>query len=296
MIAAASNGPRRRGIALAHTMDERLGEVRGDERKIKQVLLNLLSNAIKFTPEGGRIEVAAAEYGSVTVSVSDTGVGIAPEDQEKVFEEFRQVGTAEKKGGGDRAGAHSVSEVHRTPRGADLGHEPGGRGLDVHVHDPGAPWRMSSSSSLKTPPRTRSWYRTRCKSRGPVVTTMKLPAARILVIDDDRAVVRFLVARLGEEGYTVLSALTSEEGLKLVTSFHPDLVLLEVSLPDVSGLEVLKRIRASNPAVAVVVVTGNTDPQRAREALELGAVAYVDKPFDYAYLKRVVAMAAQHRA
>jgi GAF domain-containing protein len=88
----------RRGIALAHTMDERLGTIRGDERKIKQVLLNLLSNAIKFTPEGGRIEVAAAaKDGSVTVSVSDTGVGIAPEDQEAVFEEFRQVGTADKK-------------------------------------------------------------------------------------------------------------------------------------------------------------------------------------------------------
>ena len=58
-----------------------------------------------------------------------------------------------------------------------------------------------------------------------------------------------------------------------------------------SGLEVLKRIRAINPAVAVIMVTGNTDPQRAREALELGARAYIDKPFDVAYLKRVVAMA-----
>jgi len=88
----------RRGIALAHTMDQRLGEIRGDERKIKQVLLNLLSNALKFTPEGGRIEVAAvSKDGLAEVSVSDTGVGIAPEDQEKVFEEFRQVGTADKK-------------------------------------------------------------------------------------------------------------------------------------------------------------------------------------------------------
>jgi CheY-like chemotaxis protein len=125
---------------------------------------------------------------------------------------------------------------------------------------------------------------------------MKLPAARILVIDDDRAVVRLLVVRLGEEDYMVRSAMTSEEGLELVTSFHPDVVLLDVSLPDLSGLEVLKRIRAINPAIAVVMVTGNTDAQRAREALELGAVAYVDKPFDYAYLKRVVAMALQHGA
>jgi signal transduction histidine kinase len=95
----------RRGIALAHTMDERLGEIRGDERKIKQVLLNLLSNAVKFTSEGGRIEVAAvSKDGLAEVSVSDTGVGIAPEDQEKVFEEFRQVGAAEKKAEGTGLG------------------------------------------------------------------------------------------------------------------------------------------------------------------------------------------------
>jgi len=75
-----------------------VGQIQADERKVRQVVLNLLSNAIKFTPEGGRIEVLAApKDGLVEVSVSDTGIGIAPEDQEKVFEEFRQVGTAAKK-------------------------------------------------------------------------------------------------------------------------------------------------------------------------------------------------------
>src|SRR5215813_9783410 len=88
----------RRSIALHTMVDERLGQVQGDERKIRQVLLNLLSNAIKFTPEGGRIHVEARLVdGFIEVSVSDTGVGIAPEDQEAVFEEFRQVGTADKK-------------------------------------------------------------------------------------------------------------------------------------------------------------------------------------------------------
>ncbi len=88
----------RRGIALHQAADERLGQIRGDERKVKQVLLNLLSNAIKFTPDGGRIDVrATAVDGSVEVSVTDTGVGIAPEDQDAIFEEFRQVGTADKK-------------------------------------------------------------------------------------------------------------------------------------------------------------------------------------------------------
>ena len=83
----------------------RVGEIRGDERKVKQVLLNLLSNAVKFTPEGGRIDVRAALVdGTVEISVTDTGIGIAPEDQEVVFEEFRQVGKAEKKAEGTGLG------------------------------------------------------------------------------------------------------------------------------------------------------------------------------------------------
>jgi GAF domain-containing protein len=84
----------RHGITLDVAVDERLGEFFGDERKIKQILLNLLSNAVKFTPEGGRIGIEARQAdGSVEISVSDTGVGIAPEDQPKIFEEFRQVGS-----------------------------------------------------------------------------------------------------------------------------------------------------------------------------------------------------------
>jgi signal transduction histidine kinase len=83
----------RRAITLELGVDPRLGEIKGDERKVKQVLLNLLSNAIKFTPEGGRVEVHAGLVDGVAeISVTDTGVGIAPEDHEAVFEEFRQVG------------------------------------------------------------------------------------------------------------------------------------------------------------------------------------------------------------
>ena len=82
------------GINLDVTVDERLGDFVGDERKIKQILLNLLSNAVKFTPEGGRIEIHARQAdGSVEISVSDTGIGISTEDQPKIFEEFRQVGS-----------------------------------------------------------------------------------------------------------------------------------------------------------------------------------------------------------
>jgi signal transduction histidine kinase len=81
------------GITLDVDVVERLGDYVGDERKIKQILLNLLSNAVKFTPEGGRIGIHARQTnGAVEISVSDTGIGIAPEDQATIFEEFRQVG------------------------------------------------------------------------------------------------------------------------------------------------------------------------------------------------------------
>jgi signal transduction histidine kinase len=95
----------RRGITLGCTIDEQLGLIRGDERKVKQILLNLLSNALKFTPEGGRIDVGGRLDGEMAeVSVTDTGIGIAPTDQEAVFEEFRQVGAAERKAEGTGLG------------------------------------------------------------------------------------------------------------------------------------------------------------------------------------------------
>jgi signal transduction histidine kinase len=86
----------RHGITLELDLDPRLSELVGDERKVKQVLLNLLSNAVKFTPEGGRICVKAGlTDGAVEISVTDSGIGIAPEDQAAIFEEFRQVGSDE---------------------------------------------------------------------------------------------------------------------------------------------------------------------------------------------------------
>jgi signal transduction histidine kinase len=84
----------RHGIKIDRVIDDRIGDFTGDERKIKQILVNLLSNAVKFTPEGGQIKVEAALGDSaVIISVTDTGIGIAREDHEAIFEEFRQVGT-----------------------------------------------------------------------------------------------------------------------------------------------------------------------------------------------------------
>ena len=124
------------GINLDVTVDERLGDFVGDERKIKQILLNLLSNAVKFTPEGGRIGINARQAdGSVEISVSDTGIGIAPEDQPKIFEEFRQVGSDyAHKVEGTGLGLTLGQEVCRTAWRKDLGGERGREGLYIHLY------------------------------------------------------------------------------------------------------------------------------------------------------------------
>lgn len=120
---------------------------------------------------------------------------------------------------------------------------------------------------------------------------VRVPVARLLVIDDHPAVVDILVTCLREQGYGVLGALTADEGLKLFILSRPNLVLLDIALPGMNGIDLLKRIRSIDPVAKVIMVTGNTAPALAREALELGALAYIDKPFDFAYLKRVVALA-----
>ena len=107
----------RHGLALATDIDAAVGDLRGDERKVKQILLNLLSNAVKFTPEGGKVTVLAHYAdGFAHVAVRDTGVGIAPDDQAAVFEEFKQVGTdVTKKGEGTGLGlalTKSFVELH----------------------------------------------------------------------------------------------------------------------------------------------------------------------------------------
>ena len=124
------------GINLDVTVDERLGDFVGDERKIKQILLNLLSNAVKFTPEGGRIGINARQAdGSVEISVSDTGIGIAPEDQAKIFEEFRQVGSDyAHKSRRDGTWVNAGQEVCRAAWGKDLGRERGRQGLYLQLY------------------------------------------------------------------------------------------------------------------------------------------------------------------
>jgi DNA-binding NtrC family response regulator len=114
------------------------------------------------------------------------------------------------------------------------------------------------------------------------------PKQRIFIVDDE-AVIRDLLSRyLRAGGYEVHAAADAQEGLALFKQVRPHLMLLDIRMPGMDGLEVLRRVREADKTVAVVMITGNMDLPVAQEAMRLGACDYITKPFDMAYLNSVV--------
>lgn len=115
------------------------------------------------------------------------------------------------------------------------------------------------------------------------------PLGRLLIVDDEEPVVEVLSDYFSGQGYQVGTARNGAEALAAVRRTRPDLVLLDVRMPGIDGVEVLRRIRALDGALPVIMVTANEDVALARETLKIGAFDYVAKPFDFAYLDRTVA-------
>ncbi len=111
---------------------------------------------------------------------------------------------------------------------------------------------------------------------------------KILIVDDEAQIVSLLNRFFSRLGFTVLTSNNGREGLKRVEQEHPDLVLLDVRMPGMDGMQVLRHIRARAPEVTVIMITGSTDTVRASESLALGAYDYITKPIDMAYLERTV--------
>jgi DNA-binding response OmpR family regulator len=122
-----------------------------------------------------------------------------------------------------------------------------------------------------------------------------MPLGRVLVVDDDPRVAATLRDALVDFGYTVKMAASGREALGLMSVFQPDVVLLDIAMPGMSGVEVLDRLHREHSRVPVVMVTANQDEAAAREMLARGAFDYVPKPFDLGVLERVVAAAVAYR-
>ena len=113
---------------------------------------------------------------------------------------------------------------------------------------------------------------------------------KVLVVDDETSVVEVLSEYFSGQGYTVRTASNGEEALTALTEFKPAVVLLDVRMPGIDGVEVLRRLRAIDKGAAVIMVTANEDVELARETLKLGAFDYVAKPFDFGYLDQAVTL------
>jgi two-component system response regulator (stage 0 sporulation protein F) len=111
---------------------------------------------------------------------------------------------------------------------------------------------------------------------------------RILIVDDEQSVRDVLTEYFVEQGYSVQAAVDGQEALALVQASVPDLVLLDVRMPGLDGVETLRRLRAMAKDLAIIMVTANEDVGLARDTLKLGALDYVAKPFDFVYLERAI--------
>ena len=112
--------------------------------------------------------------------------------------------------------------------------------------------------------------------------------SKILVVDDEPSVTEVLTEFFTSKGYEVISASGGIEGLSKAEKHRPDVILLDVRMPDMDGITVLRRIREVNPWVGILMMSGNTDTEAAKETLQLGAFDYILKPFDFDYLDRAV--------
>ncbi|WP_020473594.1 response regulator [Zavarzinella formosa] len=270
-----------------------------DRQRLEQVLKNLLSNALKFT-EKGEVELSVGRDadGRVAFSVTDTGIGIPVHQQQMVFEAFRQAdGTTNRKYGGTGLGL-SISRQLTWLLAGDirLASDPG-RGstftvtipevYDVSLRQNRAKPAISSASPTTQPPLPpASGIRTeRISAPGTVVPRRmeddreRLSGAKrvILVIEDDEPFARILYDLAHELGFQCLIAETAEEGLACAAQYLPNAVVLDVGLPDHSGLSVLDRLKhdARTRHIPVHVVSAS---DHSRTAMELGAVGHMLKP------------------
>ena len=258
-----------KGVTLDVNVERGLPPVLVDGDRIIQVLTNLVGNAMKFTDAGGRIEIAAQCSGEdkVLVRVSDTGIGIAPEDREKIFERFKQIGdvlTDRPQGTG--LGLPICKEIVQYHGGKIWVESEPGEGSSFCFTIPAA--------QQATAPRVEE------KPSAEVPATDGRPT--ILVVDDDpatRQVVRYL---LEDEGYAVVEAGNGEQALEAARRRKPSLITLDVMMPDMSGWNVLRAVRedATLQDVPVLLLSVLAGREHSSHALRLGANAVLSKPVD----------------
>lgn len=260
-----------KGLRIQTVTPSMLPMVWGDPDRVVQILTNLVGNAYKYTPVGGEVTVQAyVKEEMLHVAVIDTGIGISPEDQSRIFSRFYRVDDPlVLEAGGTGLGlaiTASLVQMH------------GGR---IFVEsEPGEGSIFTATFPLAKGEPTES------VGQPPVSFGVNL-GATILVVEDDPEVAELLRLTLEHEGHRVLLANSGETALHLARTEQPDLISLDIRLPDLDGFEVLQLLKR-NPdtaAIPVVIVSVVFDKDRG---LRLGAVDYFTKPLDEPRLLQVI--------
>lgn len=231
-------------------------ELKIDRPRLGQALGNLLSNAIKYSPAGGDITVKVSVGASnLQVSITDQGIGMTMDEQKKVFEKFW------------RADASSTA-VEGT-----------GLGMVIVKH-------IIESHGGKIWVSSRRGEGTTFSFTLPMGTGL----ATILIVEDEINILELQQRFLSMEGYQVLTAQTGTKGLELALSEHPDLIILDLMLPEINGEDVLKKLKSNTITqhIPVVIVSAKSGLSHIEKTFSLGAVDFLTKPFDLdEYLGRI---------
>jgi PAS domain S-box-containing protein len=280
-VADHRSGFEAQGIALAEIAESGRVWVDGDGVRLQQVVGNLLANAMKFTPRGGRVEVRLGNDGrSAVLSISDSGVGIAPEMREFVFEPFVQAPQSlDRSRGGLGLGLATVKGLVELHSGR------------VDVTSPGV--GRGSTFTVRLP-----LTRAPAVEAAPSSPRLVAPHHRVLVIEDMVEAAEALRTLLALEGHEARTAYDGASALALARDFHPDVVLCDIGLPDMDGYEIARAIRGDTVLkdVYLIALTGYGqlgDKERAQAA---GFDHHLTKPPDFDALSAILAAVPLSRA
>lgn len=285
-----------KSLQLRHELSRELPLVDGDENRIQQILLNLLGNAIKFTERGEVWLSARVQEDWLEIAVHDTGIGIPVDKQELVFEEFRQAdASTERSYGGTGLGLSVTRQLVELHGGRIWLESREGEGSIFYFTLPRSAtrredWQLSSSLAPALVPETETASSTTeppAQERALVSVegdrTPVLPPkdALILVVDDEPVNRQVLRNHLGMEGYRVEVAVDGLQALQMLETLSPQLILLDVMMPRLSGYETCQQIREQYEPneLPVVLLTAKDRPEDVVQGFQHGANDYLTKPF-----------------
>ena len=246
----------------------------GDGARVQQIAANLIANAVKFTPPGGHIGVhLVTNEREALIEVEDTGDGIAPDDLPVIFEAFRQGGTSRRRGGLG-IGLDLVKRLTELHGGT----------VEAFSDGPGYGARFQVRLPLRVPP-----IRPR---RRPTPTT-RLDGRTILIVEDNTDTRQVLKYMLEIEGARVEAVESGQEAVDRAEALRPQIVLCDIGLPDMDGLEVARRLRARTglEETRLIALTGYGQPEDIRHALDAGFEAHLTKPINLDQLLALLASA-----